>query len=107
MNRVRINIKGSLNGFGGSGNRMSTPAIATLAKLVMPFAATATPSLSDYQDLYAPLYGEHPSLVLKTIDDDGNYIQRSEQAKYTMSAGLIDTISWDFPDAETGFIIIS
>jgi hypothetical protein len=78
----------------------------TPAKLVVSFAADATPTLADYQTNYAATYGEHPVVQLVTIDGDGNYIQRSEQAKYTMALGLIDSISWDLADAETGFIIL-
>jgi len=76
------------------------------AKTVVSFAATATPTLSNYQATYATTYGEHPSVQLVTIDGDGNYIERNERPKYNISAGLINSISWDLPDIETGFIII-
>ena len=79
---------------------------AAVAKTVVTFAADSTPSLTNYQASYAATYGEHPNVQLVTIDGDGNYIARSEQPKFTMAAGLIDTISWDLPDAETGFIIL-
>lgn len=106
--RIRINIKGTFNGLGDGGrSRLSTPATSLLAKDVIPFAATATPTISDYQTYYTTIYGEHPTLQLKTIDGDGNYIVRNEQAKITMSAGLVDSISWDLPNVETGFIIIT
>lgn len=75
-------------------------------KTVVSFTSTATPTLANYQTNYATKYGEHPVVQLVTIDGSGNYIQRSEQAYYTMSGGLINSISWDLPDTETGFIII-
>ncbi len=77
------------------------------SKTIISFTATSTPTISNYQDNYGSTYGEHPIVILKTIDGDGNYIIRNEQAKYTMSGGLLNSISWDLPDAETGFIILS
>lgn len=79
---------------------------AGFSKVAVAFAADATPSLTNYQATYAATYGEHPNVQLVTIDGDGNYIVRSEQPKFTMAAGLIDSIGWDLPDAETGFIIL-
>jgi len=76
-------------------------------KGIIPFTATAAPVIADYQDDYANVYGEHPTVKIKTIDGDGNYIERNEQAKFIMDGGLIDSIVWDLPDAESGFIIIS
>lgn len=76
------------------------------AKTVVPFAGTSTPTLSGYQATYAATYGEHPNIQLVTIDGDGNYIVRNEQPKFTMAGGLIDSISWDLADSETGFIVI-
>jgi hypothetical protein len=75
-------------------------------KTIVEFTATATPTLADYQTNYSYLYGEYPTVILRTIDGDGNYIDRKEQAKFNMSGGLITSISWDLPEAETGYIII-
>ena len=91
---------------GGLGPTYYATAVDSLAKTVIPFTATATPTIATYQALYATKYGEHPVVSLVTIDGDGNYIQRSEQAKYVIAVGLIDSISWDLADAESGFIII-
>jgi hypothetical protein len=77
------------------------------SKTVIPFTVTASPSVTDYQTNYA-FYGEHPTVKLKTIDGDGNYIERLEQAKFIMVDGLLDSIAWDLAGVnETGFIIIS
>ncbi len=83
------------------------PADVAAGKTAVAFTATQTPTLSNYQANYASDYGENPILRIKTIDGDGNYHDRNEQATYTMAAGLISSISWDLGSAESGFIIIS
>jgi hypothetical protein len=91
----------------GSGHRVAIPATSVIPKEIIPFTSTSQPIISDYQTYYAMIYGEHPNLNIKTIDEDGNYRQRNEQALFVMSAGLIDSISWDFADTESGFITLS
>lgn len=92
--------------FGGYPPDHYTTVDSNPVKVVISFAADATPSITNYQALYATLYSESPDVALFTIDGDGNYIKRSEQPKYVMAVGLLDSIVWDLPDAETGFIVL-
>jgi hypothetical protein len=80
---------------------------SSVIKDIIHFTATAIPMIANYQTTYAAAHGETPTVALRTIDEDGNIIDRAEQPKFTMSSGLISSISWDLPDTETGFIILN
>lgn len=99
--------RSSSAGFLSFASSNSGAGILKNAKSVIPFTTTASPILSNYQTYYSG-YGEHPTIKLWTIDGDGNYIERNEQAKFIMATGLLDSIMWDLAGMEeTGFIIIS
>jgi hypothetical protein len=76
-------------------------------KEIIHFTAASGPAITNYQSLYASVHGENPMVALRTIDMDGNIIDRSEQPKFTLASGLITTIGWDLPEAETGFIVLN
>jgi hypothetical protein len=101
-----IPVIGLGDGIPGSGGEGTDP-ITLATRVAVSFTNTSAPALSDYQALYAKSYGEFPILRLRTVDADGNYIERNETPKFIMSGGLIDSIVWDLPDAESGYIIIS
>ncbi len=75
-------------------------------KDIIHFTAASGPAITNYQSTYATTHGENPIVVLRTVDVDGNIIDRPEQPKFTLASGMIDSISWDLPDAETGFIVL-
>jgi hypothetical protein len=76
-------------------------------KDIIHFTAASGPAITNYQTTYASKHGENPLVSLRTIDADGNLIDRSEQPKFTLASGLISSIGWDLPEAETGFIVLN
>jgi hypothetical protein len=83
----------------------STTTTVVVPKETIHFTSTKTPSITDYQTNFAATHGENPVLILKTILN-GNLVMRNEQPTLTMVNGLIDSIAWDLPDLETGYIIL-
>jgi hypothetical protein len=80
--------------------------IVITPKVVIPFTSTQTPSITGYQATYATVHGENPRVVLMRLDENGNYVEQKEQALFSLVNGLLDSISWDFPDLITGKIIL-
>lgn len=76
---------------------------------IISFIATDTPTIDNYNTLYAPTFGEYPDIKLYTIDESENRIARSEQPYFILDVdGLIESISFgvlaDGP--QNGFIKI-
>lgn len=78
-----------------------------MKKDIFKFTATATPTIPNYQTTYAATHGENPLLALRIPDEEGNIIDRREQAKFVMVKGRIDSIVYDLGEEQTGFIILS
>jgi hypothetical protein len=106
VRRDKQTVISTISGGGSIGN-VPSGTVTAGSRTVIPFTADTTPGIDDYQATYASVFGEHPVVVLKTIDSEGNYIVRNEQAKYGMVDGVLNSISWDLPDPESGYIIIS
>jgi hypothetical protein len=71
------------------------------------FTNTSTPSLINYQALYAWDYGELPKIELFTMDSSNVYWSRQEKPIFNFIGGLIDSIVFDLSDTYTGYIVIS
>ena len=100
----------STSSTGGSGTAVSsstTLAPVTVYQAVVSFAGSSNPTISNYDVTYALTHGQFPSVRLITIDSDGNRLERPEQPKYVMVAGLISAIVYDLPQPESGYILIS
>jgi hypothetical protein len=74
------------------------------------FTDEAKPAISNYTDTYGNIYGQHPTFKLYTYgqDEHGDVIEIEWQGVPTRKRinGLLDTITFDLGDEETGFIII-
>ena len=90
---------------GGGGNMPLSPLSTT--KTIIPFTTTATPTISNYQTTYSISYGQYPNLRLIWVDGDGNWNEWMQAPKFTLSAGVVDSISWDLGEELTGFIILN
>jgi hypothetical protein len=102
-----LNAKGAWAIPGTVATFSSSPGSTTTIKEIINFTAVSAPAITNYQTNYAPTHGENPIVALRTIDADGNIIERNEQPKFTLASGLISSISWDLPGNETGIIILS
>lgn len=83
-----------------------TPSTAIASRVVIPFDVEQFPSITDYDTLYASTYGQYPILSIFT-SDNGNFLQRSENATLVLTAGVITSITYDLAEPATGFIILS
>ncbi len=84
--------------------RVIAPAVK---KSEIPIQSAAFPKILDYDKLYAPIYGEYPTVKLFTINDKGNRIPRDNVPEYVLTDGKVTSIEYDIPDEITGVIIIS
>lgn len=93
----------------------STPGSTTLSpivygtsavKTVIAFIADASPSVVSYNALWAPTFGQLPTVRI-WIATGSDYQELPNRPKFTMSGGLIDTIVFDLGLPQTGFIILS
>lgn len=79
------------------------------------FTNDAMPGLHNYQTAIIPLttltylarFGQYPQARMFWIDENGDWWQWMQQPKFTIVAGLVDSISWDTGTGMTGFILIS
>ena len=78
---------------------------ALTAPVVIPFTATATPTISAYQATYAHVYGEYPVVECWLVDGTTRTLLMQPPI-ISLSAGLIDSIMFDLGFENTGFIII-
>jgi hypothetical protein len=82
-------------------------------KDIFKFTASALPTITDYNTLYAPAHGQYPRLDIIIDNGDGTRYQKQQMPQFTtLTSGgglddLIDTIRWDFGEALTGWIIIN
>lgn len=90
-----------------SGSSITQTIIPTLPLVKVDFTASRTPTVLNYDTLYANAHGQYPVVRLFTIDALGNRLERSERPKYIISGGFIASIVYDLGVAETGFIILS
>lgn len=74
---------------------------------VIAFADTAEPSILNYQDNYAALYGPWPRFLLVSFDEDDNLLERADKPKRNIVGDVLDSIVWDFGGIkDSGLIII-
>jgi len=67
-----------------------------------------TPLLADYQTNYADDYGENPDIKLFQINEDGNFIERTERPYFVIENNLIKTITFgELESIISGYIKIS
>lgn len=71
------------------------------------FTSTATPSVSNYQEDYAELYGEFPDVTLITFNSDGVEWERQDVPVRNFIDGRLDNITYDLMEPYSGYIILS
>ena len=74
---------------------------------VIPFVNTSTPTIPNYNEDFASIYGQHPRLDIIVIDEDGNEWERKLDSIRHKTDGLITHITYDLAENFTGYIIIS
>lgn len=82
---------------------------------IIEFTASALPTVSDYNTLYAPTHGQFPRVELIIDNGDGTRYRSQQQMLFTtLTSGgglddLIDTIYWDIGEGNevSGWIIIN
>lgn len=82
---------------------------------IIEFTASARPTVSDYNTLYAPLHGQFPRLECIIDNGDGTRYQQQQMPQFTtLTSGgglddLIDTVFWDIGEGNevSGWIIIN
>lgn len=83
--------------------------IERIRKGVEPFILVDTPTIINYKTLFAPVYGQLPTVRLFTTNEDGNRIERPEKPCFILDVnGEIESITFgELADgAQTGFIKI-
>lgn len=71
------------------------------------FTNTRMPSIIDYQDKYAFVYGEFPDVTLMVEREVGVEWELQQVPVRNYVAGKLDSIVWDLPEELSGYIIIS
>jgi hypothetical protein len=66
------------------------------------FTDTNTPSIENYDQDYAPSFGQFPSVTLHTYDEESNRIERSERPRFILVDGRIDRITFDISPKDNG-----
>lgn len=76
--------------------------------LRIPVESTAMPTISNYQAIYAAVYGENPDIRLMCeYEDTGMMYERMQRPFFTYdSLGLLDTIFIDCGDIISGYFLI-
>lgn len=70
------------------------------------FTANASPAITDYQTKWAAIFGPYPFARLFWIDENGDWIPWMQEPKYAVTAGLLQSITWNLGFEATGFIIL-
>jgi hypothetical protein len=71
------------------------------------FINTTEPIIENYQEDYAPLYGDDPIIQLVCYDETGRRIYQSDQPIITENDdGLINTITFELGFASSGYILL-
>lgn len=78
----------------------------------LPFTGQSTPTISDYNTLYAAIYGQNPKLILELIsNEDGTKYNSMQNPLFTFievgGVDVIDTIRWDLGEPYSGKIILA
>lgn len=75
---------------------------------VISFVQNANPSVLNYQEDYAALYGPYPRVILLTLDPDSddNMLERADVPKRVMVADVLDSIVWDLGYEDSGIILL-
>lgn len=83
-------------------------AIPKRLPLRIPITATPTPTITNYQTLYASVYGEDPDVRVVCFTEDGvTMYERDQRPFFTYeSGGLLDTVYFDLGDVVSGYILI-
>lgn len=71
------------------------------------FTNTATPSINNYQELYASHYGEFPDVTLITYDTAGVEWERQDKPIRYYVDNKLDHITYDLMEPYSGYIILS
>ena len=88
-------------------NNVTNVSTVAAPKMTFGFIASAAPSITSFDSLWATTFGQLPNIRLWTVDGAGNFQERSEKPKIIMSGGLIDSIVYDLALPETCYIILS
>lgn len=67
---------------------------------------SSVPAVLDYDRDYASSFGQYPTVMLITVDGDGEETIRHVEPKRHKISGLLDSIVWDLGEVVTGFIIL-
>ena len=78
-----------------------------MKKKIIPFTATATPTIPNYQTTYAATYGEYPDVKCIIMNDANNGYQRQQMPQMTFVDGKLDSIYFDLGEKLSGYIILS
>lgn len=73
---------------------------------IIKFTNESSPSIANYNSLYADTFGQLPLVRIWTYDA-GDYQEQGARPKYLMIDNLIDSIVFDLGTPQTGFIILS
>lgn len=82
------------------------PAPATIVQAVISFTDTASPTISNYDTVYAATYGQYPKFLLLLTDEDGNQLESQSVPKRIITGGALTSIVWDLGEPATGKIIM-
>jgi len=84
------------------------PVKTELAKTVIEFTSSECPTISDYNPLYADIFGQYPNVrcIIKVDENSGYQLQQDPQ--FTYKDGLIDTVWFDMSgNPSSGCLILS
>lgn len=87
--------------------KKNIPAKVELFKTIIDFTKDAKPTISDYNTLYAEIFGQYPNVQCIIMIDAENGYQPQLMPFYTYVGGLIDTIYFDIGAENTGYLILS
>ena len=97
----------------GTGNTYNYKTITSAGTVYTPtpptiisFILTQYPSILNYQEDYAALYGPYPRVQLYTFDEDDNMLERADKPKRVIVADVLDSIVWDLGYEDSGIIIL-
>lgn len=73
---------------------------------VFDVVAQTTPTVSDYDNLFADVFGQYPLVRLIIVIDANTEYESAQRPQFTKVDGLIDTIFFDLGVETTGYIIL-
>jgi hypothetical protein len=79
-----------------------------LVKTIFEFSNSERPTISDYNTLYADIYGQYPNVRCIINITENNRSQRQQDPQFTYVDGKLDTVYFDFfGDPQSGYLVLS